>query len=263
MEYVTSADGVQIAYQRSGTGPPLILVHGGLSDHSRWDPLTEHIRDHFTVYAVDRRGRGGSGDAEEYSFEHEVDDVVAVANSIDGPVNLYGHSGGGTYALEAAPRINCLRRLVLYESYAPSGAGYLPSAVIDKIENLLDEGKREEALITALRDIVQMPPQEIEQYRSSPSWPGRVAAAHTFVRELRTGHEYRLVPARFNDLQVPTLLLVGGDSPVEFKASIETVNDALPNSRVHELPGQRHGADITAPEMVASALIEFLREEER
>jgi pimeloyl-ACP methyl ester carboxylesterase len=60
---------------------------------------------------------------------------------------------------------------------------------------------------------------------------------------------------------VPALLLVGSDSPEIFKKSAEIVHAALPSSRVHELPGQQHLADLMAPEMVANALIGFLIEE--
>ena len=51
---------LRIAYQRAGQGPPLVLVHGTADDHNRWLPLLPALAEHFTVYALDRRGRGGS-----------------------------------------------------------------------------------------------------------------------------------------------------------------------------------------------------------
>lgn len=68
MEKVHSRDGTPIAYRRSGTGPPLLLVHGTMADHTRWTPVLPPLERHFTVYALDRRGRGGSGDAEPYAL---------------------------------------------------------------------------------------------------------------------------------------------------------------------------------------------------
>jgi pimeloyl-ACP methyl ester carboxylesterase len=56
MEKITSHDGIQIAYQRSGTGPPLILVHGTGGSATRWAPVAPTLAEHFSVYAVDRRG---------------------------------------------------------------------------------------------------------------------------------------------------------------------------------------------------------------
>ena len=77
-ETVASADGTPIAVWRSGNGPPLVLVHGTAADHSRWAPVLPALAARFTVLAVDRRGRGASGDARDYALEREAEDVAAV-----------------------------------------------------------------------------------------------------------------------------------------------------------------------------------------
>ena len=64
-ETVTSKDGTPIACWRSGEGPPLVLVHGTAADHGRWRPVLPAFEERFTVFAVDRRGRGGSGDSDD------------------------------------------------------------------------------------------------------------------------------------------------------------------------------------------------------
>jgi pimeloyl-ACP methyl ester carboxylesterase len=87
-----------------------------------------------------------------------------------------------------------------------------------------------------------------------------VAAAHTLPRELRAHEAYRFEPERFRHLNVRTLLLLGGDSPALFKASIEALHDALPNSRVVILPGQQHIAIDTAPDLFAQEVQAFLSE---
>ena len=104
MEYVTSKDGTQIAYERRGEGPPLVLVHGAAADHTRWKSLLPALENFFTVYAVDRRGRGQSGDVGAYAIEREYEDVVAVVDSLPVPVNLLGHSFGAICSLEASLR---------------------------------------------------------------------------------------------------------------------------------------------------------------
>lgn len=82
METVTSADGTQIAYERTGSGPPLVFVHGTTADHTRWDPIRPAFEEHFTVYAIDRRGRGESGDAAEYALDRTfVRDATEVLNN--------------------------------------------------------------------------------------------------------------------------------------------------------------------------------------
>jgi pimeloyl-ACP methyl ester carboxylesterase len=81
---------------RSGEGPPLVLVHGAAADHSRWAPVLPELEAHFTVLALDRRGRGQSGDADEYALEREFEDVVAVVEAAGSDVNVLGHSHGGS-----------------------------------------------------------------------------------------------------------------------------------------------------------------------
>lgn len=258
MQTIHSSDGTRIAYQQSGQGSPLILVHGTTADHTRWAPILPNLEQHFTVYAVDRRGRGESGDAEQYAIEREFEDIVALINSIDEPVFLLGHSYGAICSLEAARRTTHVRKLVLYEPPIPTGIEIYPHEVVNRIQALLDAGDREGALITFMQDIVHMPPHEMETLRSSPSWPARIAAAHTILREMRGSNEYVFEPGRFSSLTTPTLLLLGGDSPAFFKAGIEAVHAALPNSQVRVMPGQQHAAINTAPELFTREVYEFL-----
>src|SRR5688500_12526490 len=68
MSRVISGDGTDIAIWTSGHGKPLILVHGAPADHTRWRPLLPHLEPHVTVHAIDRRGRGGSGDGPAYTL---------------------------------------------------------------------------------------------------------------------------------------------------------------------------------------------------
>ena len=93
---VTTEGGTPVAYWRSGKGPPLVLVHGTAADHSRWSPVLPALEERFTVYAIDRRGRGGSGDTDDYAVEREFEDVAAVVNSLGG--------GGGPGAVGLPPR---------------------------------------------------------------------------------------------------------------------------------------------------------------
>src|SRR5262249_61349949 len=86
METITTPNGVAIAYTRSGKGPPLVLVHGTAEDQARWTPILRPLAEHFTVYAIDRRGRNQSGDADAYSLQDEAADLVNVVAAIGGAV---------------------------------------------------------------------------------------------------------------------------------------------------------------------------------
>ena len=261
METVTSADGTPIAYERTGTGPPLVLVHGTTADHTRWESVLPALEEHFTVYAIDRRGVGESGDADEYDLDREAEDVVAVVDSIDEPVHLLGHSYGALCALEAALRIDSLRTLVLYEPLFPVGNAELYSEdVLAEMEGRLDSGENEQALILLFEEIAELPPAEMDKLRSAPNWPSRVAAAHTVLRESRAENEYEFDPTRFAAVTVPTLLLSGSESPQSLKDATVALDEALPNSRIVVLEGLGHGAINAAPDRFVDEALAFIRE---
>jgi pimeloyl-ACP methyl ester carboxylesterase len=256
---VTSLDGTPIAYWRSGEGSPLVLVHGTSADHSRWKPVLPAFEEHFTVYAVDRRGRGGSGDSEDYSIEREFEDVAAVVDSIGEPVDLLGHSYGAVCALEAALLTRNARRLVLYEpGMNVTGEQIYPPGFIDRLDALLEAGDRDAVISTMFRDLVGMPQEEVVHLRSLPAWQERVKAAPTVPRELRADEAYRFDPERFGDLAVPTLLLSGGDSPAFLKAADKAVDETLPNCRIVVMPGQGHAAMDTGTDLFTTEVVRFL-----
>jgi pimeloyl-ACP methyl ester carboxylesterase len=260
METVRSRDNIPIAYQRSGKGPSLVLVHGTTADYTRWAPLLPELGRHFTVYAMDRRGRGLSGDSEPYALEQEFDDVVAVVDAAGPEVNLLGHSYGALCAMEAALRTSNLRRMVLYEPVFPvDEIEIYPPGAAEKLQELLDRGQREPLLTAYFRDVVGMSDREIEAVRSEPSWAGRLAAAHTLVREMADG-DYAFEPERFRGFAVPTLLLVGEKSPAILKRPTEWLASVLPDSRVVAMRGQGHAAMSTAPDLFLKEVIAFLTE---
>ena len=263
--WTTSRDGTEIGHFSSGDGPPLLLIHGGLGDHTRWDVLRPYLEPNFTVHAMDRRGRGASGDGPEYQLEREFEDVAAVVEAIahrsGSAVAVYGHSYGGLCALGAAALTSGIDKLALYEGWPPvdPGAWTPPPGSLERLEELMAAGEREAVLETFLREFANMSGQEIAAYRTQPSWQGRVAAAHTIIREERAFQERAFAPEVAGGIAMPTLLMVGEDQTLDWRA--ETVRDALPDARICVLEGQAHTADIVAPKLVAAQLIVFLSED--
>ena len=102
MRRITSKDGTEIAFEKSGAGSALIIVGGALADHTFYIPLSNELTRHFTVYNFDRRGRGQSGDTTPYAVEREVEDVDSLIAYAKEPVFMYGHSAGSALALRAA-----------------------------------------------------------------------------------------------------------------------------------------------------------------
>jgi len=234
------------------------LVHGTGATAARWTPVLPALAAHFSVYTLDRRGRGESGDAADYAIEHEFEDVASLVDSLVQPVYLLAHSYGGVCALEAARLTPHVQKLVLYEPPIPvEGFPIYDSRVLERLESLLAAGEREQVATTFLQEVVRMSPRELKMLQSSPAWPGRVAAAHTLPRELRQTDRYRFKSQQFERFNVPTLLIVGGDSPVFFKKAVEVLHTSLPQSRVVVLPGQQHIAMDTAPELFVREVVSF------
>src|SRR6478736_4593361 len=99
---VTSRDGTTIAYERTGSGPAVVLVCGGSTDRGSNAGLAAVLSATNTVYNFDRRGRGDSGDTLPYAVEREVEDIAAVIDAAGGTAYLYGTSSGAALAFEAA-----------------------------------------------------------------------------------------------------------------------------------------------------------------
>jgi pimeloyl-ACP methyl ester carboxylesterase len=211
------------------------------------------------VYAVDRRGHGESGDGTTYAIEREFEDIAAVVDSLGEPANLLGHSFGALCALEAALLTRNIRQLILYEPAIPLQDNSLyDEAGIERMQVLLDKGDREGVLTTFYREVAMIPPHEIERLRSSPAWPARVATAHTLPREMQAEKRYKFNAQRFRVLHIPTLILIGGDSPRFVKEACETLDSVLPNSRIGVMPGQQHLAMYTAPDLFLHEVLTFL-----
>ena len=283
MNTITSKDGTEIAYERTGTGPPLVLVHGsGVSDHRRWDigGVGDALSEHLTVYALDRRGRGQSGDGDSYSLDREVDDVVAVIESIDRttdeqadgvndeqadgvydePITLLGHSLGANIALEAALRTDALDRLILYEpGIAVGDHEFSNEPIVAEMNDLLAEGKNEAALVVFMREIAGLPEEDIETFQSDPTWQDRVAGAHTIPREEQVIAAYEWRPSRFEEMTTPTLLLTGEMSPEIYRDAIRAVHEALPTSTVVTFENQQHVAMNTDPDRFVAEVLDFVR----
>jgi len=266
--HVRSGDGTEIAVFISGEGRPLVVVPGTTSDHTTWRFVLPYLEGHVAVHAVDRRGRGRSGDDPDYSIAKEYADVAAVvdaaAAATGSPVDLLGHSYGGNIAFGAAGLTTNIRKLVLYEGWPVPDIAHrtLPAEVIAHLESLLARGQSEQVLETVYRDIAKMSEQEISSIKAAPTWPARVAAANTVPRELQAFGEQAFDPRWAAKIEVPVLLLVGSDSPAEIKADPEIVAAALPNARIQVLGGQMHMAHLNEPETFARRLLAFLRDGE-
>lgn len=260
METVRSRDGTRIAFRRTGSGPPLVLVHGAAGDHGRWEVagVRAALARHLTVVAMDRRGRGGSGDTEPWALAREFEDVAAVVDGVGEPSVLLGHSFGALCALEASLLSHNIRRLILYEPPIPTpGEPLVVEGATRRVQELLDSGDREGALVHFLREVADLTAGEVEALRAAPGWQGRIRAAHTLPREEWAVAAYRFEPGRFREVTPPALLLEGGESAPGYRKATRAVHQALARSRVLTFEGQQHVAMNTDPERFVAEVLEF------
>jgi pimeloyl-ACP methyl ester carboxylesterase len=263
--HVVSRDGTPIAVFASGEGPPLLLVHGTTADHTTWRATGPELAHGYRVHAIDRRGRGASGDGEgPYTIELEYDDLAAVADAVadeaGNPVDVVGHSYGGRVGLGAALRTGSIARLVVYEGAPspPGGEGYRPGGVEDRIAGLIAAGDRDGALETFFREIVRMPEEELAAYRANPVWPVRVAAVHTSLREIEAEGSPAASLEALGGVTIPVLQVLGGASAAPFREATLALDGRLANGRFVVIEGARHAAHHTHVSEFVAAIRAFL-----
>src|SRR4051812_17064667 len=114
-DVVTSRDGTEIAYYKTGQGPAIVVLHGSMESARSHTLLAEALAGDFTVYLPDRRGRGSSGPHRpDHTVRTEVEDLEAVSTAA-GAEFAFGVSAGGAVVLEAARTLPDLRKVALYE----------------------------------------------------------------------------------------------------------------------------------------------------
>jgi pimeloyl-ACP methyl ester carboxylesterase len=252
LRHVTTPDGVRLACDVAGEGPPLVMVHGAGSARWSFDLVRPHLEPHFTVWALDRRGRGDSEDGDGYSLKREFEDVEAVVRDAGPDATLFGHSYGGLVSAGAAVRLGRLPRLVLYEP--PMGGVLADEAWIERYEAHLAAGERNAAVRAFMHDVGGYSREELDDMEGTPVWQARLEVAHTAPRELRAERDFVLDRLGLQTIAVPSLLLVGSESPDWARRSTDAFAAAIPQAEVRTLEGQGHGAAMSAPELLAAEL---------
>ncbi len=262
---VRSRDGTPIAVFRSGPldGPPLILVHGALADHTTFRVIGPMLATTFAIHAIDRRGRGASGDREPYAIEREFEDVASVAEAIAPPggggVAVVGHSYGGRCALGAALLTDAIGIVVSYEGApAPPEAAYGDATLLDELRSLAAAGDGEGLIGTFMTRVVGLDAEGLARYRADPVWPLRVAAAPTVVREMAAEGSAAAGLDRLGGVSVPVLQLLGSDSTSSFGIATRALDERLADGAVVVIDGARHAAHHTHPDAVVEAIRAFV-----
>lgn len=256
MHKLMSRTGAIVSYRKSGSGPLLVLIHGGFSDHlTNWEFVLPQLEEQFTVVAVARRGRGDTDATDGHTLEEEVRDAVSIIESLAEPVFLLGHSYGAQVALRAAALAPAsVRKLVLYEAPWPS---VIAKDHLDLLERLAEAGDWDELASSFFQRALLVPAEEVAKLRSAGLWAPIVADAKASLGDLRAITSSRFDPEDYRRLDIPTLLQVGTESPRTLYVT-DALAKVLPNVSIENLQGQAHEAMTTAPKVYADSVIRFL-----
>jgi len=256
MYRASSADGTVIAYDKVGEGPALVLIEGALNDLSTTLPLAAQLKNHFTVYSYDRRGRGASGDCLPYAVDREIEDLRAVIDEAGGSALVFGNCSGGVLALQGVAAGLEITGLALFEPpYIVAGTRDRPDDYSSHLASLISADRKDDALEFFMRADVVLPEEHIAMVRNSPMWP----ALHELVPSLNYDAavlgDSRMPAAEWlSSITVPTLVVDGENSNSWAKEAVRVLAEQLPNARRQTLAGHDH---VLAPEALAPAMIEF------
>jgi pimeloyl-ACP methyl ester carboxylesterase len=259
---VTSTDGTQIAFDRFGDGPSLVVVGGLLCDRRRTQPLAEalaaELKGRLSVVNYDRRGRGDSGDTAPYAVEREIDDLAALVAGLGGTASVYGHSSGAGLALRAAAAGLPLAALVLHEPpFGPDDDESTRAAreLAESVRAAVADDRRGDAIRLFMADS-GLPPDMVEAMASDPAMLPLVPTMpydHEVMGDFDRGGT---IPEDLvRSIGVRTLVLGGGASPDFFQEITGRIAYLLPNATLVVLEGHSHDASADA---VAPAVAEFV-----
>ncbi len=218
---LAQVNGTTLYYEKTGTGRPLMLVHGNGEDHTIFDEAVAVLRQHYTCYTPDSRGHGQSAPANELHYADMAADAVALIRSLDlRDVAFYGFSDGGIVGLLAAAQCPAITSLIV------SGANITPGGV------------RPAARCGMLVDYLR---------RRDPKTKLMLAEPH-------------IPDALLGRITAKTLVLAGENDLIRERQT-RHIAAAIPNAKLRILPGEDHGSYVVHSQRIARLLLDFLREE--
>ncbi|MGI5286198.1 alpha/beta fold hydrolase [Nonomuraea polychroma] len=264
MGTVRSQDGTEIAFDEYGPADVPAIVHVyGATAHRAVQPspaaITDVAGDDLRVIVFDRRGRGESGDTEPYDVQREIEDIAALIAHAGGRATLLGESSGAVLALEAARAGLPVDGVVMFEppfvvddQRPPVPADYLP-----RLDALIAEGRREEALKLFTVEAVGIPEEWLGGMTTMPTWEPAIQVAPTLrydgriMEGLMTGDPAAL--QRYADVTTPVLVLVGEQTFPSLPPAAAAIADVLPKGELRQIPTADHT-------LTAEAVVPVLRE---
>ena len=271
---VTSADGTTIGYRRLGDGPGLLLVSGGYLAAQHYMELAAALSGTFTVYVLDRRGRGRSGPpGEKYCMARECEDIEALIAET-GTRLVFGHSSGGLIALQAALGLPAIGKVAVYEP-ALSMYGAFDLSWIPRFERELDQGDLAAAMVTFGKGVgddrrTALLPRRLFEFvlnryfrrQRSTHTPGEESIPELIPLQRLDVQIFAEMASSegFAELRADALLMDGRRTPQPVHRALDALQATLPQATRVTLDGVGHEAPLNrrgAPERVAAELRAF------
>jgi pimeloyl-ACP methyl ester carboxylesterase len=238
IEHVTSADGTTIAYERAGTGRPIVFSAGIFNDRHRLAPLAQALAGDFTTISYDRRARGSSGDTRPYGIDREVEDLAALIDRLGEPAVLFGYSSGAILGLYAAQRLP-IAGLIAFEPPFATGEAR-DKTLPERLDALVAAGRYDEVVETAQAELIGLSPEMIAGAKASPFWPALTAMAQSVVYDATIVTELARPTPELTTVDVPVLILHGAGTWPALKQAAADLASAMPGAQAAELADGAH-----------------------
>lgn len=262
MAFVTSKDGTKIGYSVVGSGLSIVLVDGALCWRASGPagPLAEQLKDRFSVYTYDRRGRGESGDTKPYAVEREIEDLAAVIEAAGGSAVVYAISSGAGLALAAANAGVPITKMVLYEfPILTDDTRHVTADYARTMNELIARGDNAGAVKHFMGTGVGLPKFVMFMMGLMGIFKKLAPVGPTLAYDTQLVVPHWTYtppsPATWPNVTMPVLDIGGGKSDAWMQNAQMAVSKALPSATHKTLPGQNH---MVAPTAIAPMIKEFV-----
>ncbi|MFG3298281.1 alpha/beta fold hydrolase [Micromonospora chersina] len=266
MRRITAPDGAGIVLHSTGSGPDLVVVHGGGVTIHEYRRLAARLADRFTVHLYNRRGRADAAPRREpYTVEQEIEDLGAVL-AHTGARRAVGHSYGAFVVLRAALRLP-LERIAVYDAPLRLAGHGLPTAFLDPAEEAVRAGNTARALAIvgaavnphsaasklplAVRTAICRAFLRTEVGRTMGSLVGMTLA------ESRQIEAYEGPAEEYAGITAETLLISGAKAAPYFTEINHLLAAAIPRAQTLRVPGSPHNGIAVAPPALIDPLATF------
>lgn len=259
----TTVNGISMNYVDEGAGPVLLLVHGFPLDHTMWQFQIADLKEEVRVIAPDLRGFGATGVTPgTVAMSQMADDLAALLDAlkITEPVFFCGLSMGGYVGWQFIERhAHRLAGVILCDTRAQADTTKERETRLETAAKVLKEGpafladsmpkklfselahKEQGALINATKVVIRKGNPE------GIAAAARGMAARPDVRD------------RLPSIELPSLVIVGTDDAISTADEMREIAEALPVSMFTEVPGAGHMSPLEAPDVVNTAILEFVQ----